>query len=99
MVFLSFDSPAGRTASRRHGVESLFDLLEGTIEAAFTADEDAERVGSVKVVVDGGVERGDVLVGKGEDPVAGRAVLGLEPLAMLDIVHRVSKAAGEGEPK
>ena len=79
-------------------VEGVFDLVEGTIEAAFTADKDALRVGGVQVVRGGRVEGGHVFIGEGEDRVAGVAVAGLDlPEQQRDGALRIVGRSSDGD--
>ena len=83
-------------------VERVLHNFERTVVDG-TAERDQSAMGDARVrdgyagVRDNDSARLVTKLGRPDELL--RAVLGLEPLAMLDIVHRVSKAAGEGEPK
>jgi len=68
---LNFSGKSDDVAEPRGDV--VLDLGDGTSETAITTNEDVLRVGSVELVIGGGVDGGDVFVGEGEDPLAGVA--------------------------
>ena len=70
-----FSSKSNSIAESR--VDGVFDLEDGTSEAAFTTDKNVLRVGPVEPVMGVRVDGGDVFVGEGENPVAGVAIAGL----------------------
>lgn len=80
-----------------HG-DGIPDLSDSTNETAITTNEDVLRVGPIELIIGGGVNGGDVLVGEGEDLLAGVAAAHLHLLEQArEGALRVVRLPGDGD--